>query len=71
MVAGDLALLRELSALDPPLFVLGSVAEAVLLEGKLAESADVDSTQLTPTVTLLSGLAVAVRLCASVFGNDA
>jgi len=42
-VADYLALLRELSALDPPVFVFGSVAEAVLLEGKLAEShGDVD-----------------------------
>ena len=43
MVVDYLALLRELSALDPPIFVFGSVAEAALLEGKLAEShGDVD-----------------------------
>ena len=43
MVADYLALLRELSALDPPIFVFGSVAEAALLEGKLAEShGDID-----------------------------
>jgi hypothetical protein len=42
-VADDLALLRELSALAPPLFVFGSVAEAALLEGKLEPShGDVD-----------------------------
>jgi hypothetical protein len=42
-VADYLALLRELSALDPPLFVFGSVAEAALLEGKLdASYGDVD-----------------------------
>jgi hypothetical protein len=38
VVADYLALLRELSALDPPLFVFGSVAEAALLDGKLDES---------------------------------
>ena len=37
-MAGYLELLRELSAVDPPLFVFGSVAEAVLLDGKLAAS---------------------------------
>ena len=43
VVADYLALLRELSALDPPIFLFGSVAEAALLEGKLAEShGDVD-----------------------------
>ncbi len=42
-MADYLALLRELSELDPPIFVFGSVAEAALLEGKLAEShGDVD-----------------------------
>ena len=38
MVADYLALLRDLSALHPPLFVFGSVAEAALLDGKLAAS---------------------------------
>jgi hypothetical protein len=39
VVAADyLALLRDLSALHPPLFVFGSVAEATLLDGKLAAS---------------------------------
>ena len=38
MVADYLALLRDLSALRPPLFVFGSAAEAVLLDGKLAAS---------------------------------
>ena len=43
MVADYLALLRELSTLDPPIFVFGSVAEAALLEGKLADShGDID-----------------------------
>lgn len=38
-----LALLQELSALDPPLFVFGSVAEAGLLDGELdASHGDVD-----------------------------
>ena len=38
-----LGLLRELSALEPPLFVFGSVAEALLLDGELFEShGDVD-----------------------------
>jgi hypothetical protein len=38
VVADYLALLRELSTLDPALFVFGSVAEAALLDGKLDES---------------------------------
>ena len=43
MVADYLALLRELSALDPPIFVFGSAAEAALLDGKLADShGDID-----------------------------
>ena len=43
MVADYLALLRELSALDPPLFVFGSIAEAALLDGRLNEThGDVD-----------------------------
>jgi hypothetical protein len=43
VVADYLALLRELSALDPPLFVFGSVAEAALLDGELnASHGDVD-----------------------------
>jgi len=42
-VADYLPLLRELTALDPPVFVFGSVAEAVLLDGKLNRShGDVD-----------------------------
>jgi hypothetical protein len=43
VVADYLALLRELSELDPPMSVFGSVAEAALLEGKLTDShGDVD-----------------------------
>ncbi len=42
-MADYLPLLRELSALDPPLFVFGSVAEAALLDGELdASHGDVD-----------------------------
>ena len=42
-MADYLALLRELSAFDPPIFVFGSVAEAALLDGKLSAShGDVD-----------------------------
>jgi hypothetical protein len=38
-----LGLLRQLAALEPPLFVFGSVAEAALLDGELSEShGDVD-----------------------------
>ena len=37
-MADYLALLRELSGFRPPLFVFGSVAEAALLDGKLAAS---------------------------------
>ena len=43
VVAEYLGLLRELAAIEPPLFVFGSVAEAVLLDGELSEThGDVD-----------------------------
>ena len=38
VVAEYLGLLRELAAIEPPLFVFGSVAEAVLLDGELSET---------------------------------
>src|SRR5262249_18222858 len=42
-VAGYLGLLRELAAVEPPLFVFGSVAEAVLLDDELSKThGDVD-----------------------------
>jgi hypothetical protein len=51
---GDyLALLREFEQIEPPLFVFGSVAEAVLLDGALAPShGDVDVVVRRPELDL-------------------
>jgi hypothetical protein len=43
VVPDYLGLLRELAAIEPPLFVFGSVAEAVLLDGEVSEThGDID-----------------------------
>ena len=64
MVADYLALLRDLSSLRPPLFVFGSVAEAALLDGKLAAShGDLDvlisRSELEPRLRQLGALGFA------------